>query len=75
MAKIEKFQSTTNAAGEIDEDAVFNLLATFEEDLQFEASTLEKKIEKLGDKATDNQIKKFLSATARYNFVVEQLGD
>jgi hypothetical protein len=35
----------------------------------------DKKIERLGEKATDNQTKKSLSALARYNYVSELLGD
>lgn len=75
LAKIEKYQGATNAAGEIDQDAVDSLLRTLEEELEFDKDQWAKKLEKLGDKAKDNQKRKYFAALARYNFVSLELGD
>jgi hypothetical protein len=52
--KIEKYQNTKNSIGEIDTDAANGLLRTYEEELEFDMQKYQKKIEREGDKATDD---------------------
>jgi hypothetical protein len=56
--KMELAYSKTNAAGEPDEEAIFNSLKSLEEELRFKLTTLDNKIEKKGDKASDKLKKK-----------------
>jgi predicted transcriptional regulator len=73
--EIEKYSNLTNAANEIDEEAVYNALRQYEEELETDMKDWEKKIERLGDKANDNQIRKGLKATAKFNYVSLELGE
>jgi len=75
LAKIEKYQGATNAAGEADQEAANSLLRTFEEELEFDKDQWAKKLEKKADKATDAQKRNYFDALARYNFVSLELGE
>lgn len=72
---IEKMQATKDAAGRPDQAAANALLATFEDDLQFEMEALAKKMEDKGDKAKDSLKRSYYAAVARYQWVSKELGD
>jgi hypothetical protein len=46
-------RALVNAAGEPDQDAIFNALKNLEEELIFDLNKMDKKLERKGDKASD----------------------
>jgi hypothetical protein len=72
--KIAEANAETNAAGEPDQDAIFNALKNLEEEYEFEMLKWEKKLDRKGDKAGDVLKTQTLDAQYRFNYLSEQLG-
>jgi hypothetical protein len=74
LGKIEKFSNLTNAAGEVDEERVFNALADLETEAKTKYDKKQKNLDKLRKDPTDKQLKDLYFKRNMYNFISETLG-